>query len=105
MAMQTALTRVERACQQLRHDGQPVTFTTVAERAGISRTSLYRDSDLRSVVEEYRLASNDPRTLSGLKSEIAHLRTAVEVLAEKVRRHEAQLRGLSANHSSRRRAN
>jgi hypothetical protein len=67
--------------------------------------SLYRNSDLRSVVEEYRVASNDPRTLSRLKPEIAHLRKAVAALAEKVRKHETELPGLAATQSSRRKAN
>jgi hypothetical protein len=47
------------------------------------------------VVEDHRHRSHDPRSLSGLATEVGHLRTAVEVLAERVRRHEEQLRRLS----------
>jgi hypothetical protein len=39
--MTSTLNRVERACTQLRHDGQRVTFTAVAARTGLSRTTLY----------------------------------------------------------------
>ena len=91
--MQT-LAKIEKTCSELLERGEPVTFTTVAATAGISRTSLYRDQTLRTVVEEHRMHSHDPRTMSGLTTEIGHLRTAVEALAERVRRHEEQLRRL-----------
>jgi hypothetical protein len=82
-------------CTELLRDGRPVTFTAVATGANISRTSLYRDPSLRAVVEEHRHRSHDPRSLSGVIAEVAHLRTVVEALAERVRRHEEQLRRLN----------
>lgn len=94
MTAPETLAKVEQACVDLRQEGEPVTFTTVASAAGISRTTLYRDPTLAMVVEEQRTHSHDPRTMSGLVSEIGHLRIAVEVLAERVRRHEEQLRRL-----------
>src|SRR5665213_873592 len=94
MTAPETLARIEQTCAGLLKEGEPVTFTTVAAAAGISRTTLYRDQTLRMVVEEHRSHSHDPRTLSGLSSEIGHLRTAVEALAERVRRHEEQLRRL-----------
>ncbi|MDA8062688.1 MAG: DUF6262 family protein [Actinomycetota bacterium] len=89
------LARVEDACTQLLHQHEPVTFTAVAARAAVSRTSLYRDETLRAVIEDHRHRSHDPRSLSGILVEVAHLRTAVEALAERVRSHEEQLRRLS----------
>jgi Family of unknown function (DUF6262) len=89
------LARIEKACAELVRDAEPVTFTNVAARAGVSRTTLYRDDNLRAVVEEHRHRSHDPRSLSGIVAEVGHLRTAVEALAERVRRHEEQLRRLS----------
>ena len=104
MTSPETLARIEQSVRRTVPRRQPVTFTTVAERAGISRTTLYRDQSLRTVVEEHRIRSHDPRTLSGLASEVGHLRTAVEALAERVRRHEEQLRRLG-NSSPRRKAN
>jgi hypothetical protein len=87
---------IERACRDLAATGQPVTFTTIAERTGISRTTLYRNHQLRAVIEEHRHHSHDPRTLTGLTAEIGHLRTAVAALADRVRHHEERLRRLEA---------
>ncbi len=95
MTSADTLANVEKACIELAEEGAPITFVTVAEYAGISRTSLYRDETLRAVVEEHRHRAHDPRTLSGLAAEVGHLRSVVEVLADRVRRHEEQLRRLS----------
>ncbi|MGQ0824668.1 MAG: DUF6262 family protein [Actinomycetota bacterium] len=101
MTSPDTLAQVEHACTRLLRDGQPVTFSNVAERAGVSRTTLYRDDALRAVVEEHRARSHDPRTLTGLATEIGHLRTAVETLAERVRRHDEQLRRIDRKRKAR----
>lgn len=86
--------RVEAACTELHHQGRPVTFTAVAAHTGISRTTLYRNHTLSTVIEEHRQHSHDPRTLTGLTAEISHLRTAVEAVAHRVRQHEERIRRL-----------
>ena len=96
----TVLRRVEQACTGLLDTGEQVTFTAVAARTGLARTTLYRNQRLRAVIDEYRTHQAEARTLSGLASEIAHLRTALEAVAATVRRQEEQLRKLQ-----RRRAN
>jgi hypothetical protein len=92
---ETALARVEKACAELTRSSEPVTFTAVAERADIGRATLYRNPQLRAVIDEHRTRQTDARTLTGLSTEVAHLRTAVEALADVVKRHEEQLRKLT----------
>ena len=46
--------RVEDACADLLLAGQPVTFDDVAARTGLGRATLYRNPDLRAVIEEHR---------------------------------------------------
>jgi AcrR family transcriptional regulator len=86
--------RVEDACAALLAAGQPVAFDEVATRAGIGRATLYRNPDLRAIVEEHRARGREAHTLTGLSTEIAHLRIALDTLATTVRRHEEQLRRL-----------
>lgn len=91
---ETALVRVEHACAHLVHAGQQVTFTAVATAAGVGRATLYRDPQLRAVINEHRSRQAEARTLTGLAQELAHLRTALEAVADNVRRHEEQIRRL-----------
>ncbi|ANS31785.1 hypothetical protein R1CP_35895 (plasmid) [Rhodococcus opacus] len=99
---ENALVRVERVCAELATTGQPITFTAVAEQAQIGRATLYRDTQLRAVVDEHRTRQTDARTLTGLATEVAHLRTVVEALAATVTKHEEQLRRLRRNPPPRR---
>jgi AcrR family transcriptional regulator len=85
---------VEDACAALLAAGQPVTFDDVAARARLGRATLYRNPELRAIVEEHRTRGREAHTLSGLATEIAHLRTALTAVAGNVRRHEAELRRL-----------
>lgn len=44
------LNQIERACTELARDGQPITIAAVAEHAGISRSTIYRNPELRAVI-------------------------------------------------------
>ena len=87
--------RAEQACAELAAAGQPITFTAVAEHAGIGRATLYRDPALRALVNGHRHNAASAGTLTGLAADIAALRTAVEAVAARVRRHEEQIRRLN----------
>jgi hypothetical protein len=86
------LAKVEAACAALAADGKSVTFPEVAVRAGISRATLYWRTDLRAVIDEYRVRGLDATALTGLAVQIDQLRRSLEAVAGKVRRHEEQLR-------------
>jgi DNA-binding phage protein len=89
------VTKVEQACADLIANQQPVTFTQVAARTGLGRTTLYRNDSLRALVEEHRHHAARAGTLSGLAEDVAALRTALEAIAGRVRRHEEQLRQIT----------
>lgn len=98
------LTRVETACAELTESGDKVTFTAVADRAGVGRATLYRRPELRAIVEHHRSRAHDSHTLSGLATEIRQLRTAVEAIADNVRRHDETLRRLTRDDSRQQRS-
>lgn len=87
-----AITRVEQACAELLANGHAVTFTAVAQRSGLGRTTLYRNSAARALIEHHRTRTANAETFTGLATEIATLRTALEAIAARVRHHEEQLR-------------
>ena len=85
---------VEDACAAIILAEQTVTFDEVAVRTSIGRATLYRNPDLRRIIEEHRTHGREAHTLSGLTTEIAHLRIALDAIATTVRRHEKELRHL-----------
>ena len=90
-----AITKVEQACAELIANQQPITFTQVAARTGLSRTTLYRNPSLRALIQEHRHHAAQAGTLSSLTAEITTLQTIVEAIAGHVRRHEEQLRQIA----------
>ena len=90
--------RVEDACADILRHNAPITFDAVADHTGLGRATLYRNPELRAVIEEHRDRGREATTLTGLTTEIAHLRTALKEIAAKVRRHEEELRRLRRQH-------
>jgi Family of unknown function (DUF6262) len=93
MTSTNTATQVERTCTELTAEGHPVTFTAVAARTGLGRTTLYRNPTLRALVEQHR-HQPAPGTLTRLSADLATLTTALEAIAARVRHHEELLRNL-----------
>lgn len=92
--MTTLLNKIERACIDLAATGQPITVAAVADNAGVSRSTIYRNPGVRAIIEQHRRTASD-KTITAVTEEIATLRVTVTALAEVVRRHDAQLRRLT----------
>jgi len=86
--------RVRTACEDLLAAGRDVTFTAVADNSQISRATCYRDRELRAIIETYRSRHGDTLTLTSLADQIDNLTQALEVLADRVRRQDEELRTL-----------
>jgi AcrR family transcriptional regulator len=86
------LKAVRSACTELLRAGERVTFPKVADRAGISRATLYRQRQLRELIDQHRHPAGETLTLTTLAAQVGQLQQTLEALAAKVRRHEEQLR-------------
>lgn len=95
----TTPAQIERACTELTTDGETVTFTAVARRTHLARTTLYRNPTLRAIIDEHRRTSGT--TLTGLAHDITTIQIALESLAIRVRHHEEQLRRLQRTDTNR----
>ncbi|QOR70817.1 hypothetical protein IM660_00375 [Ruania alkalisoli] len=88
------LNQIERACADLTRDKHPITIAAVASRAGISRSTIYRNPELRATIEHHRQTPPDG-SITAITDELATLRQAVQTLADTVRHHDTQLRRLT----------
>ena len=97
------LRRAENTLRQLARKGGPITFRRVAEDAGVSRSWLYRQDELRRQIDQLRdtpasRASSLPaaeratvdslrQQLRAYRNEIARLRLENQALREQLARH------------------
>ena len=86
--MERTAARVASAIDGLLAEGSAVSFYSVAERAQVARSTLYRRPELRAAVEGARSASaaepirDDGQT--GLAREVAELRRKVDELSRRL---------------------
>jgi AcrR family transcriptional regulator len=85
---------VRSACAELLQAGQRVTFAKIAERTGISRATLYRQRQLRELIDQHRDPAGETLTLTTLAAQVDQLQHTLEALAATVRGHEEDLRRL-----------
>lgn len=77
------------ALRTLHADGRPITFDAVAKHAGVSRSWLYTQTDLRAEIENLRQSTPEPdsapvREPHGASS--ASLRQRLEAAHDRIRR-------------------
>jgi hypothetical protein len=97
---QAALTAARHAIEQLQREGKTINYTTVALSAGVSRTWLYNQDQIRDLISKQR-ALDPPRAritaqratadslrqrLDAAKAEITRLRTENHSLRDQIAR-------------------
>ncbi|GAA1228329.1 hypothetical protein [Rhodoglobus aureus] len=86
--------QIEQALTDLHHAGVRVSIAAIATHTGIARATLYRHPELIALINEHRAHIGTDLTLTGLHTDIVHLRIGIDALAERVRHHEERLRHL-----------
>jgi len=95
---EAALTAAHHAIEQLDRDGQSVSFGAVAHTAGVSRAWLYRQPDIRRLIEQLRNDGPAPtaqpasvaslrQRLDNARAEITRLRAENHALRDQLARH------------------
>lgn len=111
---QAALSAARHAIERLQRQGQTVSFSTVAESAGVSRGWLYRQDQIRDIISRQR-ALNPPaarrltaqrattdslrQQLSAARAKITRLRAENHSLREQIARHLGLQRTQHAEHT------
>jgi hypothetical protein len=78
--------RAREAIEELDRDGTAVTFCAVARAAGVSRAWLYRDDDIRTVIERLRGRGPVPTTPAAQRATLVSLRQRLDATREEVAR-------------------
>jgi hypothetical protein len=92
---QAALSAAHHAIQQLQRQGQPVTFSTVAQSAGVSRGWLYRQDQIRDLISQQRARKPPATRLTAQRATADSLRQRLDAARAEITRLRAE------NHSLR----
>lgn len=65
--------QVRDACEQLLAAGRDITFDAVAQTAGGSRATCYRNRELRAIIDTYRSRHGELLTLKALADRVDNL--------------------------------
>jgi len=106
-----ALSAAHRAIEQLQRQGQAVSFSTVAQSAGVSRGWLYRQDQIRrqralqppaarKVTAQRATADSLRQRLDAAHAEITRLRAENRSLREQIARHLGLQRAQHGEHTS-----
>lgn len=83
---ESARERAKAALHQLEAAEEPVSFQSVARRAGVSRQWLYGQPDLRAQIERLRERPSPPAGPRATAASDASLRQRVQTLREEIQR-------------------
>ena len=84
---QEIITKVESAIHQLIHDGEAITFESVAKAAGVSRGTLYNYPQVKCRIVELRAESRSEACVDNVpikKTQVQRLEEKVTMLTNKV---------------------
>jgi small-conductance mechanosensitive channel len=92
-----SLRRVQAAMESLRRRGDPITFRGLAQAAGVSRSWLYSQPDLRAQVERLRQNKrvSRPRNPNVQRATIESLRQQLQAYREEIARLRAENQDLT----------
>lgn len=79
--------RASEAITQLLRQGEPINFSIVARTAGVSTAWLYRNPDIRALIEKRRAeyvkkTGRQPKTPSAKQAVVAHLKRRIQTLEQ-----------------------
>ena len=92
---QAALSAAHHAIQKLQRQGRPVTFSTVAQSAGVSRGWLYRQDQIRDLISQQRALKPPATRLTAHRATADSLRQRLDAARAEITRLRAE------NHSLR----
>jgi aspartate/methionine/tyrosine aminotransferase len=91
---QAALGAARQAIEQLRREGKAINYTVVALSAGVSRTWLYRQDQIRELISQLRQQHAPAVPLAAQRASTASLRQRLDTARAEITRLRAENRSL-----------
>ena len=91
---QAALTAANHAIDQLRREGKPVSYAAVAHAAGVSRTWLYSQDEIRELICDLREHEPPAAALTAQRATTSSLRQRLDTARAEITRLQNENRSL-----------
>ena len=91
---QAALAAARHAIEQLRREGKPVNYTAVAHAAGVSRTWLYSQDQIRDLISDLRKHEPPAAALTAQRASTSSLRQRLDAACAEITRLRTENRSL-----------
>jgi hypothetical protein len=91
---QAALAAAHHAIDQLRREGKPVTYAAVAHAAGVSRTWLYSQEQIRDLISDLRQHEPPAAALTAQRASTSSLRQRLDTACAEITRLRTENRSL-----------
>ncbi len=98
---QEALDKVEQGIQKLVKERKVINFNTVAQASGVSKAWLYKESEIKTRIEHLRANNSKTKEIPlKQKSSDASKDAIIKTLKERIKKLEAENRGLRDQHEA-----
>ncbi len=91
---QAALAAAHHGTDQLRREGKPVTYAAVAHAAGVSRTWLYSQEQIRDLISDLRQHEPPAAALTAQRASTSSLRQRLDTACAEITRLRTENRSL-----------
>ena len=91
---QAALASAHHAIEQLRREGKPVNYAAVAHAAGVSRTWLYSQDQIRDLISDLREHQPPADALTAQRASTSSLRQRLDTATTEITRLRTENRSL-----------
>jgi hypothetical protein len=91
---QAALAATHHAIEQLRREGKPVNYAAVAQAAGVSRTWLYSQDQIRDLISDLRKHEPPAAALTAQRASTSSLRQRLDTACAEITRLRTENRSL-----------
>ena len=87
-----AVDKIQKAINELKCNDQPITFVSISQLSGVSRSALYRSDEVRALINTIKENHNENFDIKDVYDEIIAMKKMLRTIEAKVQDHDKLLK-------------
>lgn len=87
-----AVDKIQKAINELKCNGQLITFASISQLSGVSRSALYRSNEVRALINTIKENHNENFDIKDVYDEIVSIKKMLKAVEAKVQQHDKLLK-------------